>query len=87
MSTVLTLRRLSTRLLTVAVLITLAGFYGAYGIAARLSLGVQVVSHIVLMLGPGVGKLGYVLRLAADDQARRLRGSSQAEPVRPISSL
>ncbi|MBV8656360.1 MAG: hypothetical protein JO142_00905 [Burkholderiales bacterium] len=71
MSTVVTLRRLSTRLLAVAVLITLAGFYGAYGIAARLSLGTQVISHIVLMIGPGLGKLGYVLRLAAEDEERR----------------
>ena len=71
MSTIITLRRLSTRLLTVAVLITLAGLYGAYGIAARLSIGTQVISHIVLMLGPGLGKLGYVLRLAAEDEERR----------------
>lgn len=62
--------RYSTRLIQLACLLSLAGFYLAYVAADRISLGTMVGGHLMLLIGPGLLKLGYVLRLAAEEAAK-----------------
>ena len=61
-------RVLSEVLLSGGVIATMAGILGAYILVAPLGLGmaVQILSHMMTILGPGVIKVGYVIRLAAE---------------------
>lgn len=65
--------QLANRMLLVGVLLLLSGFLGAYGLEAQLSMGSLVMAHSLTIIGPGLLKLGYVLRLAAQQQLRKLQ--------------
>lgn len=60
------LLRLSSQLL-----LTGLGLLAAYGLESRLNLGSLVLAHSLTIVGPGLLKLGYVLRLAAQHGLRR----------------
>ena len=57
--------QLANRMLLVGVLLLLSGLLGAYGLESQLSMGSLVTVHSLTIIGPGLLKLGYVLRLAA----------------------
>ena len=61
-------RVLSDVLLSGGVIATLLGVLGAYILVAPFGLGmaVQIFSHMMTIIGPGVIKVGYVIRLAAE---------------------
>lgn len=63
--------QLSTQLLFAGVVLLVCGLVGAYGLAAQLSIGSQVTAHSLTIIGPGLLKLGYVLRLAAQQQLHK----------------
>ncbi|WP_298185435.1 transmembrane sensor/regulator PpyR [uncultured Pseudomonas sp.] len=63
--------QLATQLLWVGLLLLLCGLLGAYGLTAQLSIGSQVAAHSLTIIGPALLKLGYVLRLAAQQQMRK----------------
>lgn len=60
--------RLANQLLGAGLLLLLLGLFGAYGLDARLGLRLLVGAHALTILGPSLLKLGYVLRLAAQQQ-------------------
>lgn len=60
--------QLANQLLVAGALLLLCGLVGAYGMSAQLSIGSQVAAHSLTILGPALLKLGYVLRLAAQQQ-------------------
>ncbi|MFZ3153452.1 transmembrane sensor/regulator PpyR [Pseudomonas sp.] len=62
--------QLANRLLLVGVLLLLSGLLGAYGLEAQLNMGSLVTAHSLTIIGPGLLKLGYVLRLAAQQHLR-----------------
>lgn len=66
------LSRLASSLLAGGTLLLLLGLGGAYLFDAQLSLGVQVGAHALTILGPALLKVGYVMRLLAQ-QGRRGR--------------
>ncbi|NMZ67701.1 hypothetical protein SAMN05216370_3228 [Pseudomonas peli] len=67
--------QLANRMLLAGVLLLLSGLLGAYGLEAQLSMGSLVTAHALTIIGPGLLKLGYVLRLAAQQHLR-----TQQEP-------
>ncbi|MBV1777251.1 hypothetical protein KSF73_16135 [Burkholderiaceae bacterium DAT-1] len=67
MPSVILCRRWSASLITLGTTLSLSGLYSAYLIATRLSIPIQVGGHLLLIIGPALFKLGYVLRLAAED--------------------
>jgi hypothetical protein len=62
---------LANRMLLVGVLLLLSGLLGAYGLDAQLSMDSLVMAHSLTIIGPGLLKLGYVLRLAAQQHLRK----------------
>lgn len=72
--------RLANRMLLAGVLLLLSGLLGAYGLEAQLSMGSLVTAHSLIIIGPGLLKLGYVLRLAAQQHLRK-----QQEPCCAIA--
>ena len=72
--------QLSNRILLAGVLLLLSGLLGAYGLEAQLSMGSLVTAHALTIIGPGLLKLGYVLRLAAQQHLRQ-----QQEPCCAIA--
>ncbi|MFI8380949.1 transmembrane sensor/regulator PpyR [Pseudomonas sp. NPDC079086] len=72
--------RVANRLLLAGVLLLLSGLLGAYGLEAQLSMGSLVTAHALTIIGPGLLKLGYVLRLAAQQHLRK-----QQEPCCAIA--
>ena len=72
--------QLSNRILLAGVLLLLSGLLGAYGLEAQLSMGSLVTAHALTIIGPGLLKLGYVLRLAAQQHLRK-----QQEPCCAIA--
>jgi hypothetical protein len=67
-------------MLLAGVLLLLSGLLGAYGLEAQLSMGSLVTAHALTIIGPGLLKLGYVLRLAAKQHLRK-----QQEPCCAIA--
>ena len=63
--------QLANRMLLAGVLLLLSGLLGAYGLEAQLSMGSLVTAHALTVIGPGLLKLGYVLRLAAQQHLRK----------------
>lgn len=57
--------RFSSQLLLSGLGLLLLGLLGAYGLERHLSMGLLVLAHSLTVIGPGLLKLGYVLRLAA----------------------
>lgn len=72
--------QLANRMLLAGVLLLLSGLLGAYGLEAQLSMGSLVTAHALTVIGPGLLKLGYVLRLAAQQHLRK-----QQEPCCAIA--
>ena len=72
--------QLANRMLLAGVLLLLSGLLGAYGLEAQLSMGSLVTAHALTIIGPGLLKLGYVLRLAAQQHLRQ-----QQEPCCAIA--
>lgn len=66
--------RLANRLLGGGLALLLAGLFGAYGLDVHLGLHAQVAAHSLVILGPSLLKLGYVLRLVAQQRLKRLEG-------------
>lgn len=62
------LRRLADSLLLGGLLLLLVGLAGAYLFEARLALGVLVGAHALTVLGPVLLKIGYVMRLLAQQK-------------------
>lgn len=69
------LLRLSTSLLLAGVLLLSSGVAAAYGGILRLTIGELIGAHVVIVLGPTLFKLGYVMRLAAQEKLRRAAAS------------
>jgi len=46
-------------------LLLLSGLLGAYGLDSQLSIPCQVLAHSLVILGPSLIKIGYVMRLLA----------------------
>lgn len=65
------LLRLSSQLLLAGLGLLLLGLLAAYGLESRLNLVSLVLAHSLTIIGPGLLKLGYVLRLAAQHGLRR----------------
>jgi hypothetical protein len=63
--------RLANQLLVAGLLLLLLGLAGAYGLDKHLGLRLLVSAHALTILGPSLLKLGYVLRLAAQQQLSR----------------
>lgn len=62
--------QLANRLLLLGALLLLCGLVGAYGLEMRLSIASLVTAHTLTVIGPALLKLGYVLRLAAQQALR-----------------
>ena len=60
--------QLANAVLLSGALLLLGGLLGAYGLEGQLSIGSLVMAHALTIIGPGLLKLGYVLRLAAQQQ-------------------
>ncbi|WP_445937800.1 transmembrane sensor/regulator PpyR [Pseudomonas sp.] len=71
--------QLANRMLLAGVLLLLSGLLGAYGLEAQLSMGSLVTAHALTIIGPGLLKLGYVLRLAAQQHLRTQQASCCVE--------
>jgi len=65
------LLRLSSRMLLAGLGLLLLGLLAAYGLESRLNLSSLVLAHSLTIIGPGLLKLGYVLRLAAQHGLRQ----------------
>lgn len=65
------LLRASSRLLLAGVLLFAAGVAVAYGPAEGPGLGTAIAAHVVIVVGPTLFKLGYVLRLTAQEQLQK----------------
>ncbi|MCY1396552.1 hypothetical protein D3C76_218250 [compost metagenome] len=73
LSTPSNLLHLSSRLLIGGVAMLLGGIVVAYGVEGQLTIATQVFGHSLVILGPTLLKIGYVLRLTA--QRTALRGA------------
>jgi len=60
--------RLSWGLLCMGVLLLASGLAVAYGLERRLAIPALVGAHVLIVLGPTLFKLGYVMRLAAQQK-------------------
>lgn len=56
--------------MVVGVLLLLLGISGAYLFDHRLAMGSVVAAHALVILGPTALKIGYVMRLLAERNAR-----------------
>lgn len=68
--------RLSTTLLLAGILLLSTGLAIAYGLERRLPIVALVGAHVLIVLGPTLFKLGYVMRLAAQEKLRPLRAET-----------
>lgn len=73
------LLRFSSRLLVAGVLLLSSGIAAAYGEFVTLGIGELIGAHVLIVLGPTLFKLGYVMRLAA--QEILTRGNMPTERV------
>lgn len=62
------LLNLGNLLMIGGVLLLLIGVSGAYLFDQRLSLGIVIASHALVILGPTALKIGYIVRLLAQRQ-------------------
>jgi multidrug transporter EmrE-like cation transporter len=60
----------SSRVLWLGLGLLLVGITGAYGLDAHFNLPTLVSLHALVIIGPTLLKLGYVLRLVAQHQLR-----------------
>ncbi|NWB30088.1 transmembrane sensor/regulator PpyR [Pseudomonas gingeri] len=60
--------RLSGRILVLGLFLLCLGIYGAYLYDAHLDLPVLVSMHAMVIIGPTLLKIGYVMRLLAQRQ-------------------
>lgn len=67
--------RLSSTLLAGGVLLLVSGSAVAYGPGETLALGTRIGGHILIILGPTLFKIGYVMRLAALQRLQRQAGA------------
>ncbi|WP_277374004.1 transmembrane sensor/regulator PpyR [Pseudomonas sp. AA-38] len=56
---------LSSQLLWGGLILLLAGLVAAYGLEKQLNVPTLVLAHSLTLLGPSILKIGYVLRLVA----------------------
>ncbi|WP_163560809.1 transmembrane sensor/regulator PpyR [Halomonas sp. NO4] len=56
---------LGDTLLTLGLALLAVGVMGGYVIDGRLSLSAQVFAHVLVILGPTLVKVGYVMRINA----------------------
>ncbi|CAD5108616.1 transmembrane sensor/regulator PpyR [Zestomonas carbonaria] len=66
--------RLSGYLLAVGTALLIVGVTAAYGFDRALSIPQQVLAHSGVILGPTLLKVGYVMRLLAQHNLRKLNG-------------
>ena len=66
--------RLSTRVLLVGLALLLTGIVGAYLLDLHLNLFGLVSLHAMTIVGPTLIKIGYVMRLLAQHNLRKVRG-------------
>ncbi|MBT8768484.1 transmembrane sensor/regulator PpyR [Metapseudomonas boanensis] len=59
------LLRLSRNLLWTGLFLLLAGVYAAYGLDQQLAIAQLVLAHTLVIVGPTLLKVGYVMRLVA----------------------
>ncbi|PHV11351.1 transmembrane sensor/regulator PpyR [Chitinimonas sp. BJB300] len=78
MLNILFFRHLSTYLLSMAVLLSLSGFYLGYIQPDHRSLPAQVSGHLMLLIGPGLLKIGYVLHLAVEESTKATQHPGRA---------
>ena len=62
---------LSSYLLFGGLALLTVGLLLAYGLQARLTIATQVLGHSLVILGPTLLKVGYVLRLVAHHQLHK----------------
>ncbi len=62
---------LSTFMMMIGVLILSTGIALAYGNFVQLTMGELIGAHVLIVLGPTLFKLGYVLRLVAQQRIHR----------------
>ncbi|MBO2929710.1 hypothetical protein FBY21_2052 [Pseudomonas sp. SLBN-26] len=62
---------LAHRLLAAGLALLLVGVVGAYGLDRYLALPAQVLAHGLVILGPTLIKVGYVIRLTALQRLHR----------------
>lgn len=60
--------QLSTRLLWAGLLLLILGMVAAYGLEKHLNLATLILAHSLTLIGPSVLKIGYVLRLIAQER-------------------
>jgi hypothetical protein len=66
-------QRTGDLMMSVAAVVTVLAGLVAYPYASQFSLAAQIAAHLVIPVGAGVFKLGYVVRLAAQEAQRRGR--------------
>jgi hypothetical protein len=68
-------QRTGDLMMIVAAAVTVLAALLAYPYASQFSLATQIAAHLVIPVGAGVFKLGYVVRLAAQEAQRRGRAA------------
>ncbi|HBZ92516.1 MULTISPECIES: transmembrane sensor/regulator PpyR [unclassified Pseudomonas] len=68
---------LSSQLLWAGLVLLLLGVLAAYGLERHLNVPTLVLAHSLTLIGPSVLKIGYVLRLIAQERLKE-RASAHA---------
>ena len=66
--------RIANQMLLVGLGLLLIGLVGAYGLERQLNMATLVMAHSLTIIGPGLLKLGYVLRLTAQHGLEKREG-------------
>lgn len=61
---------LSSQLLWAGLILLLVGLVAAYGLEKQLNVPTLVLAHSLTLLGPSILKIGYVLRLVAQQRLK-----------------
>ncbi|SUD38834.1 transmembrane sensor/regulator PpyR [Ectopseudomonas mendocina] len=61
---------LSSQLLWAGLILLLVGLVAAYGLEKHLNVPTLVLGHSLTLLGPSILKIGYVLRLVAQQRLK-----------------
>lgn len=61
---------LSSQLLWTGLILLLVGLVAAYGLEKHLNVPTLVLAHSLTLLGPSILKIGYVLRLVAQQRLK-----------------
>jgi len=67
--------RLSSKVLALGAILLRVGLYGAYFYDGALAIRTLVSMHAMVILGPSLLKVGYVMRLVAQRQSSHSNGS------------